>query len=108
MPSPLRQLLFVLPLALTVGGCVLVTGRLQSAVAGVRARWRKPVVSGSGRAKILMIDLSGPISSEDAPGRWSRQQREHGGRVQAEHISAAWTTTSAPSSCSSQPRSLRT
>ena len=67
MPSPLRQLLFILPLALTVGGCVLVTGDFNPLSRGPRPL-SETVVSGSGRAKILMMDLSGPISSEERAG----------------------------------------
>ena len=84
MPSPLRQLLFVLPLALTVGGCVLVTGDFNPLSRRPRPL-SETVVSGSGRAKILMMDLSGPISSEERAGPLGLGSSESTvARVQAE------------------------
>jgi protease-4 len=64
MPSLLRRSLLVALLALTASGCVLITGDFD-----LLSRRPRPlgevVVSGSGRAKILLVDLSGVISSEE-------------------------------------------
>lgn len=64
MPSLVRRALLVAPLMLAAGGCVLITGDFD-----LLSRRPRPlaevVVSGSGRAKILLLDLSGPISSEE-------------------------------------------
>ncbi|MDX2166357.1 MAG: signal peptide peptidase SppA [Deltaproteobacteria bacterium] len=63
MPSRSLRLALLAPLALAFSGCVLITGEFNPL-----SRRPEPleerVVSGSGRAKILLIDLSGVIGSE--------------------------------------------
>ena len=61
-----------------------------------RARSRRRVVSGSGDAKILLMDISGVITSEERAGPLGpRQQREHGGaRRRPSSTSPPRTTTS--------------
>lgn len=67
MPSLVRLTLLAALLSLTAGGCVFITGDFD-----VLSRRPRPlaerVVAGSGDAKILLLDLSGAISSEEASG----------------------------------------
>ena len=84
MPSLVRRSLLAALLTLTAGGCVLITGDFD-----LLSRRPRPlseqVVSGSGRAKILLLDLSGVISSEERPGPLGLGGRESTvSRVQAE------------------------
>ena len=84
MPSLVRRSLLAALLTLTAGGCVLITGDFD-----LLSRRPRPlaeqVVSGSGRAKILLLDLSGVISSEERAGPLGLGGRESTvSRVQAE------------------------
>src|SRR5512142_2758934 len=67
MPSLVRRSLLAVLLTRTAGGCVLITGDFD-----LLSRRPHPlaeqVVSGSGRAKVLLLDLSGVISSEERAG----------------------------------------
>lgn len=89
MPTLVRRSLLVALLTLTAAGCVLITGDFD-----VLSRRPRPlteqVVSGSGRTKILLIDLSGPITSEERSGPLGIGGRESTvARVQAELDAAA-------------------
>jgi protease IV len=67
MPSLVRRSVLALLLTLTAGGCVLVTGDFNP-LSRRQSPLSETVVSGSGRAKILMMDLTGPITSEERSG----------------------------------------
>ena len=67
MPSLTRRALLVVLLTLTASGCILVTGDFNPLSRRPRPL-SETVVSGSGRAKILLMDLTGVISSEDRTG----------------------------------------
>lgn len=89
MPSLVRRTLLAALLSVTAGGCVLITGDFD-----VLSRRPRPlaerVVSGSGNAKILLLDLSGPISSEEASGPLGFGGRESSlARLEAELALAA-------------------
>lgn len=67
MPSLLRRSLLAALLSVVAGGCVLVTGDFDPLSRRPRPL-SEHVVSGTGRAKVLLIDLSGVIASEERSG----------------------------------------
>lgn len=89
MPSLVRRSLLVALLTLTAGGCIVITGDFDPLSRRPRPLVEQ-VVSGTGRAKILLIDLSGVISSEERAGPLGLGGRESTvSRVQAELDAAA-------------------
>ncbi|HSP95849.1 MAG TPA: signal peptide peptidase SppA [Candidatus Dormibacteraeota bacterium] len=84
MPSLVCRSLLAALLTLTAGGCVLITGDFDPLSRRPRPL-AEQVVSGSGRAKVLLLDLSGVISSEERQGPLGIGGRESTvSRVQAE------------------------
>lgn len=67
MPSLVRRSLLAALLAVTASGCVFVTGDIDPLSRRPRPLTER-VVSGSGDEKILLLDLSGVISSEERSG----------------------------------------
>ena len=67
MPSLVRRTLFLALLSVTAGGCVFITGDFDPLSRRPRPLAER-VVGGQGDAKILLLDLSGPISSEESSG----------------------------------------
>lgn len=67
MPSLVRRALLATLLVFTASGCVLVTGDIDPLSRRPRPLTER-VVSGSGRAKILLLDLTGVITSEESSG----------------------------------------
>jgi protease-4 len=89
MPSLVRRSLLAALLALTAGGCVFITGDFDPLSRRPRPLTEQ-VVSGSGTAKILLMDLTGVISSEERAGPLGFGRRESTvSRVQAELDAAA-------------------
>ena len=84
MPSLVCRSLLAALLTLTAGGCVLITGDFDPLSRRPRPL-AEQVVSGSGRAKVLLLDLSGVISSEERQGPLGIGGRESTvSRVQAD------------------------
>jgi protease-4 len=89
MPRLMRRSLRAVLLTLTAGGCVFITGDFDPLSRRPRPLTEQ-VVSGSGDAKILLMDLSGVITSEERAGPLGLGGRESTvSRVQAELEAAA-------------------
>ena len=84
MPTLVRRSLLAVLLTLTAGGCVFITGDFDPLSRRPRPLTEQ-VVSGSGDSKILLMDLSGVITSEERAGPLGLGGRESTvARVQAE------------------------
>lgn len=89
MPTLVHRSLLAALLTLTAAGCIVITGDFDPLSRRPRPLTEQ-VVSGTGKAKVLLIDLSGVISGEERAGPLGLGGRESTvSRVQAELDAAA-------------------